>query len=341
MNHSTTDTHDIRPLRQFFETTQLAEPQLHEHLAIVPLLLETGFTGPLPFIPLAQALAAGSFAVDEVSSGGSVPVIRALNTGDAAVLVVFGEELVGAKQNRIANASFLVPKRSEVVLDVSCVEAGRWSRRKRERFHASSDVVSSQLRKKMAHSVKDARERGGRFRADQREVWDEVGVRMQRSQVHSPTTAYADYREKWAAQVDGASRAFGSLERQVGFVALRPGRGQHPARVLGLEAIGRPDVFAKQFPALLRSYVVDAVDAGLREAADREHAGIPGAAHFEKPEPFLEALCMADFRLGESLGTGQDLRLDGDRVSGCALLHGGVIHLTAFPFETQRRGRRE
>ena len=36
---------------------------------------------------------------------------------------------------------------------------------------------------------------------------------------------------------------------------------------------------------------------------------------------------------------GQDLRLDGDVVSGCALLHGCVIHLTAFPFETQRRGR--
>ena len=36
--------------------------------------------------------------------------------------------------------------------------------------------------------------------------------------------------------------------------------------------------------------------AGCRGA---QHAGIPGAAHFEKPEAFLEALCMADFRLGD------------------------------------------
>ena len=326
---------EIRPLGDFFETIEAGLLQQHEHLAILPLLT-FGEAGAVPpaFVSLAEALAAGSFTVDEVSEHGSVPKIRARNSGNVAVLVLFGEELVGAKQNRVANASFLVVAHSNVDLDVSCVEAGRWGRRPGERFEESHEVVSSELRKKMAHSVKTSRDRSGGFNADQGEVWNEVADRMQRSRVHSPTGAYADYSENWKGHVDTASRTFDVVERQVGFVALRPAAGERPARVLGVEAVGRPDAFAKAFPKLLRSYVVDSVDAGLRKDTDRARAATPG---FTDPVAFLREISDADFRLSRSLGGGQDLRLDGEVVSGCALLRGGVVHLTAFPFE--RPGR--
>ena len=48
-----------------------------------------------------------------------------VNRSDDMVFVMDGEEVVGGKQNRIVNASFLIAPKSEVALPVSCVER-RW-----------------------------------------------------------------------------------------------------------------------------------------------------------------------------------------------------------------------
>jgi hypothetical protein len=36
------------------------------------------------------------------------------------------------------------------------------------------------------------------------------------------------------------------------------------------------------------------------------------------------------FESGPSLGLGEDLRLRGNGLEGCALVHGDLVHLTAF-----------
>ena len=43
-----------------------------------------------------------------------------------------GEELIGAKQNRILNTTVLVAAHTEVTIPVSCVEQGRWGYRGRQ-----------------------------------------------------------------------------------------------------------------------------------------------------------------------------------------------------------------
>lgn len=47
--------------------------------------------------------------ITEVSEQGVVPQLRFVNRGRVPVLLVDGEELLGAKQNRIVNLSILVP----------------------------------------------------------------------------------------------------------------------------------------------------------------------------------------------------------------------------------------
>jgi hypothetical protein len=89
-----------------------------------PLLNGGGHTRS--YQTLREALAAGTLRVTEVSEGGSVPRLSAVNDGDKAVLILDGEELVGAKQNRIANLTILVPAKRTIPIPVSCVEAGRW-----------------------------------------------------------------------------------------------------------------------------------------------------------------------------------------------------------------------
>lgn len=70
------------------------------------------------------------------------------------MLFVEGQELKGAKQNRVLNTSVLIGAKSKTVLPVSCVEQGRW-RYVSKGFTASGSYGSSKLRSVLKKSVKD------------------------------------------------------------------------------------------------------------------------------------------------------------------------------------------
>jgi hypothetical protein len=311
-------------LAAFLDSVSLAPRQSHKLLTLWPLVRADAAPEPAAptYITLADAVEAGALCVRECSSGASVPSVELVNVGHTAVLVLFGEELRGAKQNRVANASFLVPAHHTLAIDVSCVEQGRWGGR--SEFRATQSVISSSMRRKMAGKVAGARERGASFDADQQEVWSEVLERLTLSGTDSRTSAYSDYLASRQRDLGEAGRAFHPLPGQVGFVAAIGDE------IAGLEAIGRPAVFARAFEGLLRAYLVDAVDAPqLRER--EQDRGAP-RARFDAPEPFLAALRSAPASEGLSLGLGRDVRLRGGGVAGCALVHepAALVHLTAF-----------
>jgi hypothetical protein len=301
----------------------LAPRQAHAALTLWPLL-RTGAGGPAApeCATLAEALEAGSATLDEASAEGFVPHACIENRGKRPVLILFGEELIGAMQNRVANASFLVASGARVVLDVSCVEHGRWSRRSGARFRAGEQVVSHDLRRKMQRKVARAVAMGGRFEADQTEVWDEVASRITGAQALSASGAYQDYTAARERDVAPFLESFCTVEHQVGFVAaIRD-------TVVGLEAVATPALLRKLFGRLLRGYAVDALDPSI---ASRPRGAARRSLHaFRKPEPFLHALARARCVRRPSLGMGNDLRLEGKGVSGCALEAGGIVHLTAF-----------
>jgi ARG and Rhodanese-Phosphatase-superfamily-associated Protein domain len=72
------------------------------------------------YATLSEAVAAGRARVTEISDAGSVPELRIVNDGDLPVLIIDGEELVGAKQNRIVNLTILVPAKTTLTIPVSC-----------------------------------------------------------------------------------------------------------------------------------------------------------------------------------------------------------------------------
>jgi hypothetical protein len=329
-------------IETFLDSVSLAPRQAHKLLTLWPLV--RGDDAPEPagpaYLTLADALESGALRVSERRGGASVPVVHVENRGETPVLVLFGEELRGAFQNRVANASFLVPARSALEIDVSCVEQGRWGGRPGRgghaaEFAAAKAVLSSSMRRKMAAKVAAARERGLGFNADQSEVWSEVMCRLGWSGAESDTSAYEDYLDTRRRDLDEAARAFHPLPGQVGFVAAIGDE------IVGLEAIGRAEVFARAFDGLLRAYLVDAVDAPQLRRLElaRGRAAAP-AARFDAPEPFLAALAEAPATEGPSLGLGRDLRVRGGGVAGCALVHAAapgapaaVVHLTAFAEE--------
>lgn len=321
---------NAQTISEFLAGTQLGPRQFHKSLSVWPLLLRDEPGPEAGYLTLEEAMEAGLLRIDELESGGSVPHVQVTNDGEQPVLFLFGEQIVGAKQNRAANASFLLPPRSKLVIDVSCVEAGRWDARPRQGFGSSGQVLAAGIRKPMASQVTRSRARSdrGRFRANQGDVWKRVGLRMKLMAAPSFTSSYGAYHESRSRDLDELRKSFRPLDRQVGFVA------SIGDEVAGLEAIGDPVLFARQFEALLRSYAIDAIDAGGLRAS--EETGRP----FDAPEAFLETLANAPERRGDSLGLGEDVRVEGGGVMGCALVHGALVHLTAFPESTEPGGQR-
>lgn len=312
------------PIHHFLSCVELGPSQAHKALTLWPLVWPEGAASAGPAcIPLSQALARGTVRVDELDESGSVPHVRLTNDGKEAVLFLFGEEILGAKQNRVANATFLVPPASTVVIDVSCVEAGRWSRRTGRGFSHSGDSISSAMRRKMAGKVGLSLARGAGFDADQAQVWGEIDKRLRGTATRSPTAAWSDYLDSRKGDLAELERAFHPVDRQVGFVAMLGNE------VAGLEALGRSDVFAASFQTLVRSYTIDAADAALVQ--EGEAGGPP--VRFDAPEGFLAALREAPVTRTPSPGLGVDLRVDTAEVSACALDCAGLVHLTAFPAE--------
>ena len=93
----------------FLSSLTIGSPTTANALSVYPLLRSSA---EAPFYDtLSDAVRAGTLHITEVSAAGSVPELRVVNDGKRPVLIIDGEELIGAKQNRIVNLTVLVPSR--------------------------------------------------------------------------------------------------------------------------------------------------------------------------------------------------------------------------------------
>jgi len=139
------------PIISFLEIAKLARKQVHQNLTIFPLLAPDGIEPD--YLILEQALDQNLIQITELDTEGSVPELKLKNLGKKSVLIIEGEELVGAKQDRIVNSSFLVAGNTEVIIPVSCVEQGRWSYRS-EAFTSGKKMMHASLRREHQEDVK-------------------------------------------------------------------------------------------------------------------------------------------------------------------------------------------
>ena len=114
----------MEQIKSFLEISKIARKQVHLNLTIFPLLAPKGIDPE--YLILEQVLDKDLIQITELDIQGSVPELKLNNLGKKSVLIIEGEELVGAKQNRIVNSSFLIGGKTQVVIPVSCVEQGRW-----------------------------------------------------------------------------------------------------------------------------------------------------------------------------------------------------------------------
>ena len=292
------------------QTIQLGEPTEHRGITIAPLFPRQ--SPRATYLTLDEAMAAG-LCVEEVSDAGSVPELLVANPTEQRVLLLDGEELIGAKQNRILNVSVLVAPRSDLRIPVSCVEEGRWSQRSAS-FESAPHTAHPELRRRKAERLRGAPMALG---SAQGEVWDEVRGKLDRLGSPSPTGAQSDAFAARRADLSTLAGAFPLTPGQSGaIVGLR-------GRVVACDLVSLPSAFSRLYPKLLAGYLLDAIECLDAPATDRQAI-----------EGFLAALDWARLARRPSVGLGEDLRLTGTGVVGSGLeLEGELIQLSAFPSE--------
>ena len=131
-------------LGQSFDELRIGPLQGFLNLAVAPLI--SGKKSGPDYLTLREALRDDLVDVVEVSEGGSVPDLRVVNKSPAHnVLLIDGEELLGAKQNRVLNTTVLVAANTQVLVPVSCTEQGRWSY-KSSKFYDSDKMMAREIR---------------------------------------------------------------------------------------------------------------------------------------------------------------------------------------------------
>ena len=218
----------------------------------------------------------------------SVNELALVNKSGKKLLLLAGEVIVGGKQDRIVQEDRIIPPTGEpVALNVFCVEHGRWTPRgASETVNVSAGAAgrgsvmvdgaeaSQPAKFKSLGAVAHPKLRGAaQDKKEQTAVWSEVRANNVRLNTVNTTDTYQEVyaSREVVAQMDDYIKA---LEREVlqpGVAGVVVARG---GRVVWADLFATPELFARYWPKLLKSYAVDALgdaqkqDGGGATAAD-------------------------------------------------------------------------
>ncbi len=329
-------------LREMVGTLEYGTAVKFRNLTMVPV--QSRANGEPPYLLFREAVERGLTQVTEVG-GGVVPEVALENSADVPVLLVAGEELIGAKQNRMVNLTILAPDKSKIVIPVSCVEAGRW-RPVSARFSPADHLVFSRLRARSASHVTESLRSEGRRATRQHVVWDSIAEQCRVFGTESGTGAVDAIFERHRDDLGEFVHAMQWREGQAGAAFLIDDR---PA---GIDVFDHPGTMRKMLPKLVRSYAVDALsEEALRKVRREPPEGASGGASGGAPgepaaaEPvdavarireWLSTMDDSGVTVAPAVGMGQDFRLDCGEITAAALWAlDRFVHFCAFPREVE------
>ena len=300
-------------LKDYLSKIEMGERQQFKNITVVPLFYADA--GKVDYLTLKEALDKKAIAVNEVSAGGSVPELVVDVNSDVNVLILDGEELFGAKQNRILNSSVLLWGKSRTTVPVSCTEQGRW-RHVSPTFYDSENVANYPMRAAKNMSVSHSLQAKEGFRSNQGEVWAGVSDLQMKAKVVSPTHAMRDVYESKKGELDAYLKMFEHRPGQRGMLVFINGVA------VGLDIVSRDSAYRVYHEKLLRSYCIDAVYRTRQENSE------PGP---DKAREFLEKIAGCRESKYKSVGKGDDHRFEGKGLTGSALeVDGEVLHLAVL-----------
>jgi hypothetical protein len=291
----------------------VGEALKHESLSVFPLFVEENSN--VDYILAEEAISGGSVIVKEVSETGSVPELFVENNTDERVLFIEGDELIGAKQNRILNTSVLVAARSKMKVPVSCVEQGRWHYGSRS-FGYSGSHSSLKLKYTLKKSVMSSLKAGTGHFSNQGQIWEKVRELHLKRGITSPTLAMSDAFSAVKGQIEGIREKMKYIN---GATGLAVGIGD---KIVALDLFDKPATCKKVWNRLLSGFLIEALGESVQQVR---------SAHIEDVKRVLGRLDKTEWKKVETVGEGEDFRaeLPEEQISILAfnntLVHGSVL----------------
>ena len=188
----------MRLFDEKFHTIRLQRTQFFGNLTVIPIAAE--LKSQRDDIKTFDELASVGLAeAAEISESGSVNTIRILNKSESYLAIFDNDIIIGAKQNRVAKSTVLVPPHEAINLPVYCVERGRWHYENSLSFHRSEHSISPLMREKKMMMMK-----AGTSANIQHEVWSDVDALSQKLAAFSPTDDYTEVvsRQRYRGESD-------------------------------------------------------------------------------------------------------------------------------------------
>ena len=184
---------------------KLDDKQTYRNMAVFPLLCEKETS--CDYLLLDEALEADLIVITEVDESGTVPELKVENRSEKNLLILDGEELVGAKQNRIVNVTILIAAHATLTIPVTCVEQGRWTYQS-QRFMSKERVMPPRMRMRKSAAVYNSLINNDSFTANQGETWDMIEEKLSAHYIDSPTGCHGGYLRPGAELHRGLHETF-------------------------------------------------------------------------------------------------------------------------------------
>ena len=307
-------------ITNYLSELEVGELRVFENMGIIPLF--TSVNSDPEYVSLKEALDEKLITITEVGQAGSVPELQVVNTSPLSILLLDGEELAGAKQNRVLNTSILLKGHSETIIPVSCTERGRWAYTSAT-FSDTDFLMSHRLRSEKSSTVTGSLRTAQSYSSDQIRVWAGIERMHQDTGTLSRTSAMADVYAAKSKELDEYLQAFAYVTHQRGSLIAINGQ------FVGLDVISREKVYETLHPKLVKSYAMDAL-LQKKDPFDEPSVG--------QAKAFLQEIQECEENKFDSIGQGHDYRFEGERVIGSALVFAQkVIHLAFFRLAKSER----
>ncbi|MCX7835953.1 MAG: FUSC family protein [bacterium] len=237
----------MKKTKELFQLFTLGEMTSISNLTYFPLISKQN--GPKhQYITLKEALEKKYLTIQEVSQAGTVNTLLAINQSPYVILITDGEEVTGAKQNRVMVTAILIPAQSEIRIPVNCTERGRWSSKFENSMKDAEFVHPPTFRYHKSQSTKDNLKSFHQFMSDQGKSWAMIDEYFEAFQQRSQTSAMNDLVTKSKKEFDQLLKETHCLENQVGMMVFVNGE------FYLMDYISQPSAFSILFPKLLLSY---------------------------------------------------------------------------------------
>ena len=288
---------------------ELLESQKYENVEAIPI--KSDFFGKKDFLTLKKGYEMGLVEIKELENS-TVNTVSCKNDSVAPLILIDGDEITGAMQNRIINDTLLIPAKSTINIPVSCTEHGRW--------HTRGEGAESRTFKPSLYSANHStRSRKSRASYEERdyqgEVWDSISEFESRSNFKSMTSALNDSYENLKDKQNDYLSKFHIEDGQNGVIFIVNGE------VKGLELFYNHSIYKEYHEKLCRSYIIEAIV---------EKKSVDNIDRLELMK-VLENISQSEFKSKKSIGLGDNLKFSNDFGSGSGLVwEDELIHMTFF-----------